>query len=748
MPRVNHSDRQAIENETKDLFANYYPHVPFNYTGFTQVTSPTTEPGTLPGLENRSDADIYYPLHFFSPVGPASLRFADADLYTSLLHRDIIDRAMLKHEAAMSKHTLPSADGRARNTSDTSKDTIILMHPGVGTGDDADGQEPAGVSMLVTLMRDFIAHGSRHLQEGIQLYMYNELENDEIAFMAGVQLRLKEDIDDDNRPLHDHSSNVIPTYLDATTYDNLTETTGAGLKAEFTIEVLTGTWRLVFVPLEGTFEATLRTIFIAGAFIAAACICIAFWLGNEISKSKSLTEVKRKAEAEKAALMVRNAQETAKVERELNDYIAHEVRNPLAAALSACYFVKSAVNEEKPMASEQLVTSVREDVQIIDNSLTFMNDLLRSMLDMHKAASNKIRLDFVAVDVMNDVLQPVAAMLYQRGSRFRILTECPDNLIVMTDGLRLKQVVLNLGRNSTKFVEVGFIKLKAEVLDGSVRVLVEDSGPGIPHSKRKHLFSKFQESLDRLEQGTGMGLCLCKNMVTLLGGEIQHDESFDSRIPGCPGTRFVINLNTSPLSNEEYEQLVHEYKDKDGDDINKEPEQVKEKIEDIPPSIDTTQLPENLSVLFVDDDLVLRKLFSRSVRKVASTWKIKEAANGESALEMAEAETFDLIFLDQYMASVQKQLLGTETARALRSKGVTSRICGLSANDVEQGFLDAGADFFMFKPFPCQTEALRVELARIIHGCRHPAVEATLASQAGTASTSHPGSDTASVSTH
>ena len=104
------------------------------------------------------------------------------------------------------------------------------------------------------------------------------------------------------------------------------------------------------------------------------------------------------------------------------------------------------------------------------------------------------------------------------------------------------------------------------------------------------------------------------------------------------------------------------------------------------------------------------------MKKIAPNWKIQEANNGETALRMVDSNNFDLIFVDQYMASVEKQLLGTETVRALRSKGVKSRICGLSANDVEQSFFDAGADAFMFKPFPCQKEIMRRELLRVIGG--------------------------------
>ena len=66
------------------------------------------------------------------------------------------------------------------------------------------------------------------------------------------------------------------------------------------------------------------------------------------------------------------------------------------------------------------------------------------------------------------------------------------------------------------------------------------------------------------------------------------------------------------------------------------------------------------------------------------------------------------------MASFERQLLGTETVRALRANGVESLICGLSANDKEQDFKEAGADAFLFKPFPCEKDALSRELSRVL----------------------------------
>lgn len=154
-----------------------------------------------------------------------------------------------------------------------------------------------------------------------------------------------------------------------------------------------------------------------------------------------------------------------------------------------------------------------------------------------------------------------------------------------------------------------------------------------------------------------------------MGGEIYLDEEYDSGLPGQPGTRFVINLQRAPL---EATDLHHKHLDLQ-QQLHEQHQQYSATTEkhasvsgsngvngdtEIP-----TELPENLSVLFVDDDAILRRLFSRTVNRVAPSWKIREAASGEAALRLVEENNgeypFDLIFMDMYMASVEKSLLGT-----------------------------------------------------------------------------------------
>lgn len=388
--------------------------------------------------------------------------------------------------------------------------------------------------------------------------------------------------------------------------------------------------------------------------------------------------------------------------------MAHEVRNPLAAAMSAFSFVSSAMAENPPMATPDKAASAREDLAIIGSSLQYMNDLLRNMLDMHKVASNQLHVQLAPTDLQRDVLDTVKGMLHNRSDNVECQIICPDHLAVMTDRIRLKQILLNLSNNSRKFVTRGFIRIRVQVEENDkIHIYIEHSGPGIPPQKRNKLWDKYQESLDSLNQGTGIGLSLCKDLIHLMNGEIWLDTEYDSGGPNFPGARFVVNLNAGPLNLDEttmdrYEQTLG------GVDGRWESE-----------NLCFQRLPSTLKVLFVDDDLMLRKLFGRSIKRILPGWEVHEAASGEKALDLTTNDHFDLIFVDHYMASIEKQLLGTVTVKSMRFNGVNSVICGLSANDVEESFIKAGADAFMFKPFPCNKNELAQELVRVLKDSVH-----------------------------
>eukprot|EP00977_Amphora_coffeiformis_P019075 scaffold6899_cov183-Amphora_coffeaeformis.AAC.8 len=465
---------------------------------------------------------------------------------------------------------------------------------------------------------------------------------------------------------------------------------------------------------------------------------------------------------EQAALLVKSAEAATAAERELNDYISHEVRNPLSAAIAATSFVNASLEQLSRCTSqahatvvsqEETLASIREDMVIVDQSLHFINQLLRSMLDMHRAASHQIRLQVDTLSVRDDIFLPVMSMIYKRDELFHVLMECPENLCVQADRLRLQQIILNLAKNSTKFVTKGFIRLRAEAAsNGQVTFYVEDSGPGIPIEKRSNLFQRYQQSMDELNQGTGVGLYLCKKLVDLMGGEIYLDESFVSGVEGLLGSRIVVKLSetsrivpctklsledsdkqnarhpgaveiSSVLSTDE----IHEETNGTGNSTTISSSESSVSLDDENVNVaqvtqvENLALPENLNILLVDDDRTLRKLVRRCLHRVVPTWNVTEASSGEMAVAMLSSmeETIapDIIFMDQYMTTCASQSMkGTETTRQLRAIGIVEPIiCGVSANaDAEALFLKCGANAFWLKPFPCKVDELRKSLRGLV----------------------------------
>jgi CheY-like chemotaxis protein len=411
-------------------------------------------------------------------------------------------------------------------------------------------------------------------------------------------------------------------------------------------------------------------------------------------------------------------------------------RNPLSSAIAALSFVNSTAREK--VEDKEIREALLDDIAILDSSLQYINDLLRNMLDIHRTASRKMKIDESLMDIRKDIFEPVKAILCVKHDKAKILIDCPEQLVVTADRLRMKEVVLNLAINSSKFVEEGFIRLKAQVIDGQVQISVEDSGPGIRPEQHDRLFAKFQESFDLLSQGTGIGLYICKSLCELMGADLYLDDDYHSRysngtIKDFPGARFVIDLHKETqqdpaigIVQDDVNSPCREKKDEEStyssssESSSPPPCQLNCAHESLSASQGFTgALPESLSVLFVDDDFILRKLFARTVKRAAPTWNVHEASNGETALTLVDTNSYDLIFMDQYMASVDKQLLGTETTSALRQKGVSCIICGLSANDMKDQFMERGADSFVLKPFPCEMEKLQRELWHVLQSRKH-----------------------------
>ena len=519
-PNTTHAERPAREADSRAFYEQHYPEV--NYRGFVGFN----ELDGSGGLQPRQEEPWYLPVHYMEPVAGNEAAI-DLDYHSSEVRIRAVNAAYDNAAPSLSDRlTLVSSEdtvSRCGNHNGPSYG-VVLTHPGVGVTRTSDpngafsnldsygygkngtnatdissgGDDvwPRDLAAMVICIPDLLIKSTIDQDKSSSVYIHdlNHLSDDAV-FMGAATVK-------------GNGANTKPdvSFLDEVAIDELKSPSRfEQLKRQANVTAANRVWTITVVALDDTYKPNIIFVVVGGVIIFVCTVLVSLWIYTNARRVEKWNEITAAAQAEKAALILQNAKQQAKTERELNDFLAHEVRNPVAAAMAACNFVAVAVNQEIPLADKESQELARDDLKIIDNALHFVNDLLRNMLDMHRATSKQLQVTMVATDLIHDVIEPVAGMLHRRGSKIKMIVECPPDLVILTDPLRLKQVILNLGRNSSKFIDVGFIKLTAVIVDGLVRIYVDDSGCGVPEDKHQSIFNKFQESLDVLSQGTVSG---------------------------------------------------------------------------------------------------------------------------------------------------------------------------------------------------------------------------------------------------
>lgn len=213
--------------------------------------------------------------------------------------------------------------------------------------------------------------------------------------------------------------------------------------------------------------------------------------------------------------------------------MSHEVRTPLNAIVGFSTLLAS--EEDMGMDEE----ARKEAANIIRVNSQQLLKLINDILDLSDFEEENFHFhikEHDAVKICNDVVETVRAS-YNLEVELRLETKL-SSLMLETDDSRLRQVLINLLVNATKFTKEGSIILKLETEDEQTALFsVTDTGCGIPSDKQKKIFERF-EKLDEFVQGTGLGLSICQLIVKHVGGRIWIDEQY------VHGARFCF---THPL---------------------------------------------------------------------------------------------------------------------------------------------------------------------------------------------------------
>lgn len=352
---------------------------------------------------------------------------------------------------------------------------------------------------------------------------------------------------------------------------------------------------------------------------------------------------------------------------------SHEIRTPMNAVIGMAEVLLR--EETDPRKVEYLNNIKAAGVHLLG--------IINNILDFSKIESGKIEI-IPEVYEIRPRLDRLIKLLEERisGKDVELIFDVDERLpqFMYGDATRIRQVIINLVNNAIKFTEKGFVKVTVrveEITDTEVTefICVEDSGIGIKEEEMDQLFGAFNR-LDKEKtagiEGTGLGLTLSKQLVELMGGNIQVESEYGV------GTKFFFTIKQG---------LVEESKIKEKNDLEKKNEQ-DEKLFKAPKA----------KVLIADDSAVNIKVFKALVAPLKM--QIDTAENGKIAADMIEKNEYDLVFMD-HMMPVMNGIEATKYVRQLESDKRDVLIIALTANavvGVKEQFIEAGMNDFISKP--------------------------------------------------
>ena len=397
-------------------------------------------------------------------------------------------------------------------------------------------------------------------------------------------------------------------------------------------------------------EVTLVRVAYGGDYVVAAYL-------------RDLREYKRMLDELETALEEANAANQAK--SEFLSRMSHEIRTPMNAIIGMSDLLLLEPLNERQMGYTR-------DVNLSAQSLmTIINDIL----DFSKIEAGKMILDPVDYDfivLIEGIISMFKYVTQTKNLEFQFEREGTMPNYLFGDDTRLRQVLTNILGNAVKFTEKGSVQLKITTHSdaGMLVFVVKDTGRGIRKEDQSKIFDAFEQSNvaeNHHVVGTGLGLCICKSFVEMMGGSILLESEYNR------GTTITVNIPM--IAGDKSKVAVY---DQSGD----------KKLPFAPTA----------NILVVDDNE-----FNLRVAKgllVLSGVNAIMVSSGQEAIDFVQQYEFDIVFMDHMMPDMDG-IQATQRIRSLGGKYEKLPIIALTANAVsgaKEMYLSSGFDAFLTKP--------------------------------------------------
>lgn len=375
----------------------------------------------------------------------------------------------------------------------------------------------------------------------------------------------------------------------------------------------------------------------------------------------ALTESKQKSE------------ELANVKSTFLANMSHEIRTPLNGIYGTLQLIG---NEAQTPKSTQLIERAMYSVKSL-------NAIVNDVLDISKIEKGKLNIEETTFN-MNELIElsltDIAIHAHNKGISFT-LNNNVENPFWLGDPVRIKQVIDNLVSNALKFTHSGNVYFSIEENNDSsgITLTVKDTGIGMTQSEQQRLFQRFEQAdstITRRFGGTGLGMAITHQLVTLMRGTIKVESTFgegSSFTVSIPLTRATDPVNTIENEREEHVSL------------------------------------DDKSVLIVEDNDINRLVISEAIEALGTT--PTQAENGAEGVNYFKKKAFDIVLMDIQMPILD----GIEACKLMKKDNSKIPVVALTANvmaDDKAIYTASGFDAVLEKPL--DLNALNSTLRRLV----------------------------------
>ena len=393
--------------------------------------------------------------------------------------------------------------------------------------------------------------------------------------------------------------------------------------------------------------------------------------------------------------------------------ITHDIKAPAASIAGFIDLLSEYVDQPKAVGY----------LQNISGSAKHLLQLVSALLDYHKLESGKAErheVSFAPAVLISECVAQMQPLAMEKKLKLATDVQVTESMLCRSDAFRIKQIVNNLVGNAIKYTDKGEVRVGVNITNRQLSISVKDTGCGMTPDELQTVFNAFTRLPGAQgKEGVGLGLTITREIVTLLGGEINVQSAKGK------GSTFTVSLPVKIVTNQGVHQQNKQTQGVQLSQLHQQSQQSKQQLhqqsqrdsligalETSAPPKDRSQHP-TLSVVIVDDDRLQSQLLTEMLQRIEGiSFNTTTTIHASEAIAIATKSAPNIVFTDIEMPEMN----GSEIMRRIRNnaevqqRSCTTKFVAMTAHEqsIMPQLRSDGFDACLFKPFSIQTLAATI----------------------------------------